>query len=114
MMATFLIIGCLAASALLSLLVTDTVRRYALTNAILDLPNPRSLHTNPTPRGGGLGIALVLFGSAVITAMVGLLRQQVLIALLGGLAVAWIGWVDDTKKVRPLARAAVHFAAASW
>ena len=114
MTASLLIVGCIAVSALMSLLITDAVRRYALSNAILDLPNHRSLHTNPTPRGGGLGIALVLFGSAVITSMIGLLGRQVLIALLGGLAVAWIGWVDDTRKVRPLVRAAVHFAAASW
>lgn len=109
-----LVIGCLAASGLLSLIITDLVHRYAVRNAILDLPNHRSLHSNPTPRGGGLGIAVVLFASAVAAAALGLVGSEVLIALLGGLAVAWIGWVDDTREVRPLARALVHFIAAAW
>src|SRR2546423_2729553 len=114
MTSVLLTFGCLVVSGLLSLLITDVVHRYAVRNAIMDLPNHRSLHRNPTPRGGGLGIAIVLFASAISATMLGLMRWQILVALLGGLAVAWIGWVDDTRKVRPLARALVHFAAAAW
>ena len=114
MITAFVIVGCLALSAVLSLFITDIVRRYAVRNAILDLPNHRSLHTAPTPRGGGLGIAVVIFGSAITASVLGVLRAEVMIALLGGLAVAWIGWVDDTREVRPATRATVQFVAAVW
>src|SRR5690606_1896261 len=45
----------LLAYALLSALLTWSVRRYSLRNKIIDTPNERSSHTIPTPRGGGLG-----------------------------------------------------------
>ena len=32
----------------------------------LDHPNARSLHVNPTPRGGGLGIVIGILVSAVV------------------------------------------------
>ena len=41
--------------------LTGVVRRYALRRSLLDIPNERSLHNRPTPRGGGLAIAVVLF-----------------------------------------------------
>ena len=39
---------------------TGIVRRYALSRAILDVPNHRSSHTVPTPRGGGLAILVAV------------------------------------------------------
>src|SRR5688572_17755848 len=35
-------------------------RRFAVRRQLFDLPGPRRLHQQPTPRGGGLGITLVL------------------------------------------------------
>ena len=51
---TFLFIGIF----LLSALATGLIRYYALTKNILDVPNQRSSHHIPTPRGGGLAIVL--------------------------------------------------------
>ncbi len=45
----------------LSWIATALVRRWAA-RAVLDIPNARSLHVIPTPRGGGLAIALVVLG----------------------------------------------------
>ena len=45
-------------AALLSLLLTGWLRRYALARSLMDIPNERSSHTVPTPRGGGEGIVL--------------------------------------------------------
>lgn len=43
--------------------VTETVRRNLLKRAILDIPNERSMHKTPVPRGGGMAVMLViLFG----------------------------------------------------
>lgn len=50
----------LAALVLLSALVAGAWRRYALRRQLLDLPDPRRSHRLPTPRGGGVSVALVL------------------------------------------------------
>ena len=58
----------MAAAALGSGVFTGLVRRHALRRALLDLPNERSSHAAPTPRGGGLAIAaVILVGAAVAT-----------------------------------------------
>jgi Fuc2NAc and GlcNAc transferase len=38
---------------LLSLALTFGLRRYAIARNIIDVPNSRSSHIVPTPRGGG-------------------------------------------------------------
>ena len=40
------------------LILTGVVRRYAMRRHMLDIPNARSSHTIPTPRGGGVGIVI--------------------------------------------------------
>jgi Fuc2NAc and GlcNAc transferase len=106
--------GLLGISALASLLITDVVRRYATRRAILDVPNHRSLHTVPTPRGGGIGIVAIAFLSVIVARGAGLLSPAVAAALLGGLPVAAVGWIDDRRGVHPAARILVHIAAAVW
>ncbi len=44
----------------ISLLACGVYRRAALRWRILDIPNERSSHTVPTPRGGGIGVLLGL------------------------------------------------------
>lgn len=103
------------AAALGSLALTGLVRRYALARALLDVPNARSSHTVPTPRGGGIAIAGVVLGGALLLALVGALPGRVATALVGGGAlVAWIGWRDDRRHVPAPLRAAAHAAAALW
>ena len=49
-----LLVGCF----LLAAGFVDLVRRHALRRRQLDMPNERSSHTVPTPRGGGLGVVV--------------------------------------------------------
>lgn len=44
-------------SFFLSLLLTGAIKQY-FSQQLLDIPNDRSSHTQPTPRGGGLGFIL--------------------------------------------------------
>lgn len=53
---------------LLSLLMTAGLRRYALARSVIDVPNARSSHTVPTPRGGGVAI-VVTFLLAIVGVM---------------------------------------------
>jgi len=77
------------------------LRRWA-DERILDIPNVRSLHTRPIPRGGGLGIVIVvligtwgLFFSRILSTP---LREIAAFSLGGGI-VALAGWLDDIHNV---------------
>ncbi len=94
---------------------TPLVRRYALRHALLDVPNERSAHSVPTPRGGGIAIAAAFFLSLVLLLWWNMLPQTAGLALLGGgLLVAAIGAWDDRRHVAPLWRLVAHVLAALW
>src|SRR4030095_3834572 len=40
--------------------LTGRVRAYALARRLLDVPNVRSSHSTPTPRGGGVAIVVAV------------------------------------------------------
>ncbi|GBE09377.1 putative undecaprenyl-phosphate N-acetylglucosaminyl 1-phosphate transferase [bacterium BMS3Bbin11] len=83
-------------SILLSWLFTSRVRRYALKKDLLDIPNARSSHSVPTPRGGGLSIIIVLLISTVVSLFLPAAPVQLLVSLvLATLAYAVLGWQDD-------------------
>jgi Fuc2NAc and GlcNAc transferase len=92
----------------------SVLRGWATRRRILDVPNERSSHTRPTPRGGGLAIvAVVLVGTALcaLGGLVGMTRALGLCGL-GALLVAAVSWLEDLRR-RPVAlRLSVHVAAA--
>ena len=93
---------------------TGLLRRWALRRKLLDQPNERSSHSMPTPRGGGaaiVAVASVAFGTLALAAM---LEARIALALLvGGLAVAAIGFADDHGHVPARFRLMVHAGAAA-
>lgn len=98
-----------------TVLLTGVVRRYALARAVLDHPNERSSHAVPTPRGGGVAIAVSCLGGIAAAAAAGIVPVPAAVALVGGGAlISLIGWVDDHQHVNAAVRATVHFAAAAW
>jgi Fuc2NAc and GlcNAc transferase len=99
----------------LSWVLTAGLRRYALARAVLDVPNHRSSHSVPTPRGGGLAIALVALAGLALAAALGWVAPRLALALgAGGALVAAVGWVDDHRPLPARARFAIHAAAAAW
>ena len=85
--------------------------RLSLRRGFFDIPNERSSHSTPTPRGGGLIIVVVtLAGYAAIGWAFGLPISWGYIV--GALMVAAISWVDDLRSVPFWARLIVHIAAA--
>jgi Fuc2NAc and GlcNAc transferase len=102
-------------AATVTLILTASVRRYALRRALFDHPNQRSLHAFPTPRGGGLGIVLSVLGYVIYGLVVGIIDRRLGIALLGGGGViAAVGTADDIRSLSAETRLAVHFLAAIW
>ncbi|MGH8475598.1 MAG: MraY family glycosyltransferase [Methylococcales bacterium] len=88
---------------------------YARSRSLIDIPNPRSSHQFPTPRGGGLAIVIVFLGAVTILYIFGLLAKDAFLALCGGsVLVAGIGFWDDHDSVAPGFRLLVHGIAAIW
>lgn len=95
--------------------LTGRVRQFVLRRSMLDLPNIRSSHTTPTPRGGGLAIVAVTLSALVVGVLTELVSIRLAAALGGGgLVIAAVGWWDDRHGLRPMTRLAVHVAAATW
>lgn len=103
-----------AAAFLTSAALAGLIRRYALRHALLDLPNERSAHSAPTPRGGGLAVVLVVLLAVAALAGGGRLSPAVATALGGGGVVAVAGWLDDRRGLPAPVRLAAHAAAAAW
>jgi Fuc2NAc and GlcNAc transferase len=100
---------------LASLVLSGATRRYLLARSLLDRPNARSLHTHPTPRGGGLAIVLIVLGGIAAAVRAGRLDPTAAMALAGGGAlVAGIGWLDDRRDLPVLLRLGVHTVASVW
>lgn len=72
---------------------------------ILDHPNPRSSHDEPTPRGGGIAVVGVLALAWIgIELLLGAGDPRVLWVLLPGLLLAAVSWVDDLRGLSPAPR----------
>lgn len=98
-----------------SLGLTGVARRYALSRGLLDRPNERSLHSVPTPRGGGLAIVLVVLTGIVVMAFRGTLPIATAVSLAGGGAlVAGVGFLDDRRGMPAHVRFGIHLLAAAW
>lgn len=104
-----------AAALLMAWLLTGLMRRYALRSQLLDIPNERSSHTAPTPRGGGVAIvATFLAATAASAAWAGLPGGLAAAVLGAGTLVALLGYVDDRRSLPARVRLAGHMAAAAW
>ena len=107
--------GLLVTVFALSWALTGGLRRYALSKSLIDIPNERSSHSVPTPRGGGVAIVFGFLVALPVLGAFGLLGIGTLYALLGsGLLVAIIGFADDHGHIAAKWRLLGHFVAAVW
>lgn len=87
------------------------LRRWAESRQMLDIPNARSSHTRPTPRGGGLLIVVV---STLGFAIAWMLRPAswppaaLIVYLIGAWLIAGVSWLDDLRSVPNRVRFAAH------
>ncbi len=86
------------------------MHRYALRRNLLDVPNLRSSHTAPTPRGGGVAIVMSFFVSAFMLFLFKLVDLKIMLGLvIGGCVIGSIGFWDDQRHLSAKLRFAVHF-----
>lgn len=74
------------------------IRYWSSKREFFDIPNERSLHNHPMPRGGGLVIViLTLFGIGLLFygQMVSIPIQQMMTYIVTGALIALIGLLDD-------------------
>lgn len=79
---------------LTSILVTYGIRLLVLHFKVIDIPNTRSSHGVPTPKGGGLGFALI-----IIVLMLLPQAMNLWVLAITAFAISVIGFIDDVKEV---------------
>ena len=94
-------ISCLGTRALVTMLRRE---------AVLDVPNQRSSHVVPTPRGGGIAVIGAIVAAWFVLWVIGLLPAASLGVALGALGLAVVSWLDDLRDLSPAPRLLVQFA----
>jgi UDP-N-acetylmuramyl pentapeptide phosphotransferase/UDP-N-acetylglucosamine-1-phosphate transferase len=106
--AAWFALGSAAAAAVL----VGVVRRLAIRHDVMDHPTTRSSHAVPTPRGGGLGVLLVVATAWGWQAVLPV-TWTIVVLLVGLVMVGLVGYVDDKRGLSVRSRLAVHAVAAS-
>jgi UDP-N-acetylmuramyl pentapeptide phosphotransferase/UDP-N-acetylglucosamine-1-phosphate transferase len=103
-----------AAAFLVSAFGAEAFRRWALARLVLDIPNQRSSHRVPTPRGGGVGIVAGFLAGLLVWLVLlgGSLSPRALGWLCGALIVAGVSFLDDLRPLPAWLRLGVHLLAA--
>ncbi|HUQ26397.1 MAG TPA: glycosyl transferase [Burkholderiales bacterium] len=96
-----------ALSAAVCALLLWLLLRYAGARLPLDLPNSRSLHAQPVPRVGGVGVLAAL----AVAAAAGFVPFGLLLAL--AFALGAVSFVDDLHRLPTGVRLAAHLAASA-
>jgi UDP-GlcNAc:undecaprenyl-phosphate GlcNAc-1-phosphate transferase len=79
-------------AGLLALLLVPLTKRLAVRVGAIDYPAERKLHTEPTPKLGGLGI----LGGVLVSGLIWLPSDTESHAILiGAVAIVWVGVLDD-------------------
>ena len=105
----------LIAVVLASWALTWALRHYALANSVMDIPNARSSHRIPTPRGGGVAIVVTFLAAVIVLWGAGLLSLSYVLAVGGAAAwIAVVGFMDDHGHIPARWRLLAHFLGAAW
>lgn len=102
----------LLAGCSVSLLAQPLVRIWLVNHDLLDRPNHRSSHTQPVPRGGGIGIVVGVFAGLIAGAWTRALPSHLLIAVVATICVGFavLGFVDDRRALSATTRLIAQFA----
>ena len=89
-----------AVVVIVGFVLTLLIQKSALKTNRLDIPNERSSHTSPTPRGAGLAVVVAFLLGLVALLVDKSISDDVFLAIaLPGLIVAIIGLLDDRGRL---------------
>ena len=75
---------------------------------LLDIPNNRSMHSSPVPRGGGIIFAfLTIFSSSIYLFFVGF--SSILLIPISLIPLSIVGFFDDLYSLRPIVKYITQF-----
>jgi UDP-N-acetylmuramyl pentapeptide phosphotransferase/UDP-N-acetylglucosamine-1-phosphate transferase len=101
-------------------ILVGITRAFLLRREILDVPNERSSHATPTPRGGGIGVILVLLPAwGIWTVLAAGSRpppdtfKEIGLIYAAVVVLAAVSWLDDLRGLGSLPRLLSHFVAAA-
>ncbi|HET54566.1 MAG TPA: glycosyltransferase family 4 protein [Ignavibacteria bacterium] len=92
--------------------LTGLIKTWALRLNVVNEPTSRGLHSTVTPRGGGLAFIIAWYIGIFLLYRMGIVDQQLFLALLCGLALGLVSLLDDIFDIKPLIRLLVHFGVA--
>lgn len=112
-MTLYEILLCLIFVFLFSLGMSYYLISFAKKRNILDVPNDRSSHTAPTPRGGGVTIAISIIGYIYLAGLIDL-DGVIVLGPLGvtALLIALVAIVDDMRGLGAITRAGLYLISA--
>ncbi len=87
-----------------SFILTWIIKNWAIKRNIIDIPNHRSSHSIPTPRGGGLSFFIVWIVSISILYFFNILTLKLLVALLLVVPIGIVSIIDDIISLPPVTR----------
>ena len=100
----------------ISLVLTPLTIRLARRMHWLDEPSPRRTHMQPTPRIGGVPLAIAFLVALSLTLSFPRTDEKELLRvyglMLGVALIAVVGFVDDVRELKPLSLFAMQFGAA--
>jgi Fuc2NAc and GlcNAc transferase len=112
---TLLVIISVPLTILLSYLGVYEIRKWADRRNVLDIPNERSSHSKPTPKGGGLIIVLLTLIGLIVLFSVSKISSDYLlpaIFIISGILIAGVSFLDDLYSLKNSTRFAVQAIAA--
>jgi Fuc2NAc and GlcNAc transferase len=108
------IIVALVAGVIAAFLV-PIIRRHASSLHLVDIPNERSSHVNPVPRGAGVAVIIAVIVGAIALYFSRQLPAWAALTTVGGaLLVGGIGYADDRQSMAIGTRLLIHFIATAW
>ncbi|HEY5536025.1 MAG TPA: glycosyltransferase family 4 protein [Ignavibacteria bacterium] len=108
-MKLIILFGTIIALGLLSYILTYLIKQFALRKKMFDIPNERSLHDTPTPKGGGVAIVFTWYIGITVLFFLGVIEQSLYYALLSGILLAIVSLIDDIRGLKPYIRLIVQF-----
>lgn len=93
---------------LFSVFITYLIIIIANRYNIIDMPNARSSHVVPTPRGGGLAIVLSWYIGITYLWVTNYILSELYFALISGVLLAIISLIDDLISISPKFRLVIQ------
>jgi Fuc2NAc and GlcNAc transferase len=89
--------------------LTFLYKNWALKKSVLDIPNDRSSHFVPTPHGGGFAIVITFYSGLFLLFLTGNIDRSLFFALIPGIVLAFVGFIDDLKNLPHSTRFTIQF-----